>query len=88
MNTDQIEGKWEQVKGKVRQKWGQLTDQDLTTIDGKRQQLVGKIQEKYGYATEKAEKEVADFLADKKNGCCGSEGSSKMATKDTNCSPE
>ncbi|MFN8390016.1 MAG: CsbD family protein [Bdellovibrionota bacterium] len=66
MNMDQIEGKWDQLKGKVKEKWGKLTDNDLTAIQGRRDQLIGKIQEKYGYASEKAEQEVDRFLGD----CC------------------
>jgi uncharacterized protein YjbJ (UPF0337 family) len=62
MNWDQIEGKWKQSTGRVKEKWGKLTDDDLTTINGKRDQLVGKIQERYGIAKEAAEKQVDEFL--------------------------
>ena len=48
MNSDQIEGKWKQVKGSAKEKWGKLTDDDLNVIAGKQQQLEGKIQERYG----------------------------------------
>ena len=58
MNWDRIEGEWKQLKGKAKQQWGKLTDDDLTVIEGKREQLVGKIQERYGYQKEAAEKEV------------------------------
>ncbi|WP_301213568.1 CsbD family protein [Yersinia sp. 22-579] len=58
MNKDQADGNWKQFKGKVKEKWGKLTDDDLTVIEGKRDHLVGKIQEKYGYQKEQAEKEV------------------------------
>jgi len=61
MNWDTIKGQWTQVKGKVREQWGKLTDDDLDTIAGKKDQLVGKLQERYGYAKEKAQKEVDDF---------------------------
>ncbi|MCU5772631.1 CsbD family protein [Erwiniaceae bacterium BAC15a-03b] len=61
MNSDQASGNWKQFKGKVKEKWGDLTDDDLTVIEGKREQLVGKIQERYGYAKEEAEKEVKDW---------------------------
>jgi uncharacterized protein YjbJ (UPF0337 family) len=61
MNWDQIEGKWKQASGKVREKWGKLTDDDLTVINGRRDQLVGKIQERYGLAKEAAEKQVDEF---------------------------
>ena len=62
MNWDQIEGKWKQAAGKVREKWGKLTDDDLTVINGRRDQLVGKIQERYGLAKEAAEKQVDEFV--------------------------
>ncbi|MDF1812397.1 MAG: CsbD family protein [Verrucomicrobiales bacterium] len=58
MNQDQIKGNWKQVKGKVQEKWGELTNDDLDQIEGEREQLVGKLQEKYGYARERAEREV------------------------------
>ena len=56
MNKDEVGGNWKQVKGKVKEQWGKLTD--MTVIEGKRDQLVGKIQERYGYAKDQAEKEV------------------------------
>jgi uncharacterized protein YjbJ (UPF0337 family) len=61
MNWDQIEGKWKQFSGKTKEKWGKLTDDDLTVIGGKRDQLVGKIQERYGIAKQEAEKQVDEF---------------------------
>jgi len=61
MNWDQIEGNWKQIKGKVQEKWGDLTDDDIDVIAGKKEQLVGKLQEKYGMAREEAEKEARDF---------------------------
>ena len=63
MNWDQVAGKWKQVKGSVRERWGQLTDDDLERIAGQRNQLVGMIQERYGIAREAASKEVDEFLA-------------------------
>jgi len=62
MNWDRIEGNWKQFSGKVKEKWGQLTDDDLTAINGRREQLEGKIQERYGYGKDEAEKEVNDWL--------------------------
>jgi len=50
MNLDQVEGKWKQISGKVQEKWGKLTDNDLDVIAGREEQLVGKIQERYGIA--------------------------------------
>ena len=61
MNKDQFQGKWQQLKGKVKEKWGKLTDDDMTEINGKREQLLGKLQARYGYAKEKAEEALTDF---------------------------
>ncbi len=61
MNWDQIKGDWKQMTGKVKEKWGQLTDNELTVIAGQRDQLIGVLQERYGYEKERAEKEVNDF---------------------------
>lgn len=62
MNTDILEGKWKQLRGEVRERWGELTDDELDQIAGKRDQLVGKIQEKYGYARDEAERQVDSFV--------------------------
>lgn len=62
MNWDQVEGKWRQYKGHVKEKWGKLTDDDIDVIDGRRQQLVGKIQERYGIARDAAEKQADEFV--------------------------
>ncbi len=61
MNKDEISGNWKQLKGRAKEQWGKLTDDDMTVIEGKRDQLVGKIQERYGYAKDQAEKEVSDW---------------------------
>ncbi len=66
MNKDQADGNWKQFKGKVKEKWGKLTDDDLTVVEGKRDQLVGKIQERYGYQKDQAEKELKSWEADNK----------------------
>jgi len=58
MNTDQIKGNWKQLKGKIKEKWGKLTDDDLTVINGQTDQLLGKLQERYGYSKEQAEREL------------------------------
>src|ERR1700722_985905 len=58
MNTDQMTGKWKQMKGAAKQQWGKLTDDDLQVIDGKRDVLVGKLQERYGIAKEDAQKKA------------------------------
>ena len=64
MNWDIIKGNWKQVAGKVREKWGQLTDDDLALIKGQREQLIGKLQERYGYARDQAEREVKQFATE------------------------
>lgn len=61
MNKDQIEGNWTQFKGKVKEQWGKLTDDDLDIIAGKRDQLLGRIQERHGLAKEEAEKQLDSF---------------------------
>jgi uncharacterized protein YjbJ (UPF0337 family) len=61
MNWDQIEGKWKQLAGKVKEKWAKLTDDDIQMIRGKRDQLIGKVQERYGIAKDEAERQVDDF---------------------------
>jgi uncharacterized protein YjbJ (UPF0337 family) len=61
MNWDTIEGNWKQFRGKVKQKWGDLTDDDLDVIDGARTELVGRIQERYGKTREAAEREVREW---------------------------
>ena len=58
MNWDQVAGGWKEIKGRVREKWGKLTDDELDEIEGKREQMVGLLQRKYGYAKEKAEQEL------------------------------
>lgn len=63
MNRDQLEGNWKQLKGKVREKWGKLTSDELDVINGKRDQLLGKLQEKYGLAKEEAGKQLDDWLS-------------------------
>ena len=62
MDKDIIEGKWEQLKGKAKEKWGELTNDDWDVIAGKRDQLAGRIQERYGRTKEEAEKEVDEWL--------------------------
>ncbi len=61
MNSDQFEGKWKQLKGSVKQRWGKLTDDDVTRLTGKRDELVGKLQERYGITKEQAQKEADEW---------------------------
>ena len=62
LNQDVLAGKWKQARGKVKQWWGKLTDNDLDRISGQVDQLVGTVQERYGYTREQAEREVAKFM--------------------------
>lgn len=61
MNEDTIKGNWKQFKGKVKEQWGKLTDDDLDVIAGKRDQLLGKIQERHGIAKDEAEKQLSSW---------------------------
>ncbi len=65
MNWDIIEGKWNQLKGSVREKWGDLTDDEVTEMAGKKDRLAGKLQEKYGWTKEEADEQINDFFRDK-----------------------
>lgn len=61
MNWDRIEGQWKQAKGKVKEQWGKLTDDELDVISGKREQLIGMIQDCYGVAKDEAERQVKEW---------------------------
>jgi uncharacterized protein YjbJ (UPF0337 family) len=61
MNWDRIEGNWKQLKGKIREQWGRLTDDEFDKIAGKREKLAGSLQESYGIARDEAEKQIKDF---------------------------
>jgi uncharacterized protein YjbJ (UPF0337 family) len=61
MNWDRIEGNWKQMKGKVREKWGKLTDDDFDVIAGKRENMIGKIQERYGIQKDEAERQLNEW---------------------------
>ncbi|HGJ8970158.1 TPA: CsbD family protein [Pseudomonas aeruginosa] len=61
MNSDVIKGKWKQLTGKIKERWGDLTDDDLQAADGHAEYLVGQLQERYGWSKERAEQEVRDF---------------------------
>ena len=62
MDWNRVEGDWKQMKGKVKEKWGYLTDDDLTVINGRREQLEGKLQERYGVAKDQARKDVDEWF--------------------------
>ncbi len=62
MNKDVLSGNWKELKGKIKQQWGKLTDDDLARIEGSRDRLIGTLQERYGYERAEAEKRVEDYL--------------------------
>ena len=62
MNRHELEGNWKQIKGQAKEKWGELTDDDLDQIEGRRERLVGKLQERYGKSQAEASKEVDRFF--------------------------
>ena len=68
MNAEQVKGTWKEARGKVKEMWGKLTDDDLDVIAGKKDQLLGRVQKAYGVTKEEAEKQVNEF--NKKNPNC------------------
>jgi len=61
MNKDTMQGNFTQLKGKIKQQWGKLTDDEVDQLEGKSEQLAGKLQERYGMARDEAEKQAKDF---------------------------
>jgi uncharacterized protein YjbJ (UPF0337 family) len=61
MNNDRMAGNWKQVKGKIKEQWGKLTDDEIDQLEGKSDQLAGKLQERYGIAQDEAEKQAKEF---------------------------
>lgn len=61
MNTDIFQGKWEEVKGRMKKTWGKLTDDDLKVIEGTHQEIYGILQKHYGYSKQEAEKAIKEF---------------------------
>jgi uncharacterized protein YjbJ (UPF0337 family) len=62
MNWDQVQGKWKQAKGSLKQQWGKLTDDDLDVIAGSRDKFIGKVQERYGIARAEAQKRTDEWV--------------------------
>ena len=62
MDWDRVQGNWKQFSGKVKEKWSELTDDDLGALDGRREQLEGKIQERYGYGKDQVRKDIDEWL--------------------------
>ena len=81
MNWDTVKGDWKQFKGKVKEAWGKLTDDELDVIAGKRDQLVGAIQKNYGIARDEADRQVQQFERSCATGdsCASAEPHNKMA---------
>ena len=63
MNWDQIEGRWKQMSGSIRERWGKLTDDDIHLIEGKREKFIGLLQERYGVSREQAHRDLDEWLA-------------------------
>ena len=63
-NEDILKGKWKQLRGQIKEQWGELTDDDMDRIEGRRDQLIGALQTRYGYARDDAERRVDKFLYD------------------------
>jgi len=66
MNWDRIEGRWTQLKGSAKQRWGKLTDDQLDVVAGKRDVMAGKIQEAYGITKDEAEKQLSAWESEQK----------------------
>ena len=62
MNDDTLKGQWMQIKGKVREQWGKLTNDDVDEIQGRSEQLIGRVQERYGLAKDEARRQVSEWL--------------------------
>lgn len=67
MNEDILKGKWRQIKGEVKSRWGKLTDDDVDVVAGDAEKLIGRVQERYGYQRDQAQREVDDFVSTNKD---------------------
>ena len=74
MDSNRIEGSWEELKGKAKQQWGNLTDNELTQIGGRKDELMGRLQARYGYTKDRARQEVDSWVES-----IGQSGESVMA---------
>jgi uncharacterized protein YjbJ (UPF0337 family) len=68
MNRDILAGKWKEMKGRVKEQWGKITDDELDRAEGKADQMIGLLQQRYGYTREKAEEEYNRFLEGSETG--------------------
>ncbi|MGJ3237985.1 MAG: CsbD family protein [Anaerolineae bacterium] len=62
MNFDQLKANWQDLQGKAKERWGELTDDELTQVEGETEQLIAKVQERYGIAKEEAREQVNEWL--------------------------
>ena len=62
MNEQILKGRWTELKGKAKEKWGRLSNDELEQIDGNVDQLIGALQQRYGLVQEEARKEVNAWL--------------------------
>jgi uncharacterized protein YjbJ (UPF0337 family) len=62
MNADILKGKWNQLRGEIRSRWGKFTDDDVDQIQGETEKMIGKLQERYGYSRQQAERELNEFV--------------------------
>ncbi|MEN6616651.1 MAG: CsbD family protein [Syntrophorhabdus sp.] len=62
MNEDILKGKWKEIKGGIKEKWGRLTDDEITRMEGREDQIIGTLQKKYGYSEEEARREYDSFI--------------------------
>lgn len=67
MNKEEFEGSWNQAKGKIKEQWGKLTDDDILRIEGKYDHMIGTLQKRYGYNKERAEEEFRNWKYNKKD---------------------
>ncbi len=74
MDENILKGKWKELKGGIKEKWGKLTDDDLTEAEGKEEKLLGILQKRYGYTKEKARQEYDEFMARRGTASTGSLG--------------
>lgn len=63
MDWNRVEGNWKEMKGKAKEKWSKLTDDDLSEINGRREQREGALQKRYGYAKDQARKDVDTWFS-------------------------
>lgn len=62
MDKNEFQGKWNQLKGSIKETWGELTDDEIAQVDGKKDKLVGLLQETYGESKENVEKKIDELL--------------------------